>query len=578
MTHRPLHVSALVATAVLALPAAASGQVPTLTETLDVTVANVDVVVTDRDGNRVQGLTRGDFELYENGVRRDISNFLAVAPPAPERHERTVAPAPPGPAGPAGERAQFPPRRVVIVIDLKTTEIAQRRRVASSITGLLESLGPADEMMVVSWNGSLVIEVAPTTDRETVRAGLAQLARRPSISRTAKLRMEQGTSPTYRRQTVQMLTNDLKRAVVALRVLLRQMAPVSGRKALILVSEGFQLQPGREFFRVFHPSELDVQALLDLQSEEGPRLIQSLADAANAAGVTLYGIHGGGLSALGSTEHASIVPEIPLAALESPVPIQNPQYPQTSDETEMMHERITNSIEGMTELAERSGGTVTRNLNDFKAAFVSIAADLSSYYSLGYRVESPSPAESRRGRGTDPGERRIEVRMRDPRLTARARISIPVQTPEMQIADAVVGRLAFPGGDNDLAIRATAGEAERTARRRTSVPIDVAIPLEILSYTEEGEAFAADLSIYLGAVDASNANTEVRRFDLPLRIAKADFASIGGTHYTYRLQLDLRSRSVENRVAIGVLDNVSRLTGFAVVDIGGEERSSRRSD
>jgi hypothetical protein len=46
----------------------ANGQdVPRLGETLDVSIVNVDVFVTDRDGNRVHGLTRNDFEVYENG-------------------------------------------------------------------------------------------------------------------------------------------------------------------------------------------------------------------------------------------------------------------------------------------------------------------------------------------------------------------------------------------------------------------------------------------------------------------------------------------------------------------------------
>ncbi len=180
----------------------------------------------------------------------------------------------------------------------------------------------------------------------------------------------------------------------------------------------------------------------------------------------------------------------------------------------MVRERIANSIEGMTELAERSGGTVTKNLNDFRAAFGAIAADLSSYYSLGYRVVLGESPGFRAGSNGDEGERRLEVRMRDPHLTARARTSIPVRTPEMEIADAVLGRLAFPGGDNDLGISAAAAEAARKGRRRITVPIDVRIPLEPLSFTEEGESFAADISIYLGAADAGNANTEVRRFDL----------------------------------------------------------------
>jgi VWFA-related protein len=559
----------------LLLPLAAQAQTdsPRLSQMLDVTVASIEVVVTDEKGNRVRGLTRDDFLLYENGEIQPITNFSAIGyAPAPAAAAAVEAPPTDSAASPASDN--LPPRRVVIFVDLKTTEMFQRRRVASSVSGILDTLGPRDEVMVVSWNGTLVIEVEPTSDRALVREGFTRLARRASITRTAKLRLEQGTSPTWRRQTVQMLTNDLKRSVVALRVLLRQMAPVSGRKALILISEGFQLQPGRELFMVSNPADMDIQALFDLQSEEGPRLIKSLADAANSAGVTLYSIHGGGLSTHRSAEDLSIIPEMPVENPEEPKPVRNFELPQTSDESEMVRERILNSIEGMTELAERSGGTVTKNLNDFKTAFASIAADLTSYYSLGYRVVTGGPSGIRGG-STGEGERRIEVRMRDSKLTARARTSIPVRTPAMEIADAVLGRLAFPGGSNDLLIRAVSAEAARTGRRRLSVPIDVHIPLELLSFTEEGEAFAAALSVYFVAVDASNANTEVRRFDLPLRIDKDDFSSIGGTHYTYRLSLDLRSRSVENRVAIGVLDNTSKLTGFVVLDIDKDDLAKR---
>ncbi len=249
---------------------------------------------------------------------RPITNFSEY------RRGRSGAALPREPAGRASRNVAapspeaIPPRRVVIFVDLKTTDMFQRKRVASSISGILDTLGPQDEVMVVSWNGTLVIEVEPTSDRELVRAGFAQLARRASITRTAKLRLEQGTSPTWRRQTVQMLTNDLKRSVVALRILLRQMAPVGGRKVLILISEGFQLQPGRELFVVANPADMDIQALFDMQSEEGPKLIKSLADSANAAGVTLYTIHGGGLSALASVEHASILPEMPPPNVENP--------------------------------------------------------------------------------------------------------------------------------------------------------------------------------------------------------------------------------------------------------------------
>src|ERR1051325_1464034 len=44
-------------------------------ESIEVTVNNVDVIVTDRAGNRVHGLQKGDFEILENNAAQTISNF-----------------------------------------------------------------------------------------------------------------------------------------------------------------------------------------------------------------------------------------------------------------------------------------------------------------------------------------------------------------------------------------------------------------------------------------------------------------------------------------------------------------------
>ena len=39
---------------------------------------NVDVVVRDRHGNPVSGLTKDDFEVYEEGVKQTITNLYEV--------------------------------------------------------------------------------------------------------------------------------------------------------------------------------------------------------------------------------------------------------------------------------------------------------------------------------------------------------------------------------------------------------------------------------------------------------------------------------------------------------------------
>src|SRR5688500_3137809 len=43
-----------------------------------VSVVNVDVVVSDRNGQPVTDLTQADFEILENGKRQDIEQFRLV--------------------------------------------------------------------------------------------------------------------------------------------------------------------------------------------------------------------------------------------------------------------------------------------------------------------------------------------------------------------------------------------------------------------------------------------------------------------------------------------------------------------
>ncbi|MGH9424570.1 MAG: hypothetical protein ACRD3J_31645, partial [Thermoanaerobaculia bacterium] len=47
-------------------------------ESIEVRVVNVDVVVRDRAGKPVTGLTKDAFEIYENGQKREITNLYEV--------------------------------------------------------------------------------------------------------------------------------------------------------------------------------------------------------------------------------------------------------------------------------------------------------------------------------------------------------------------------------------------------------------------------------------------------------------------------------------------------------------------
>src|SRR5207247_8003267 len=55
-----------------------------LSESIEVHVVNVDVVVMDKSGKHVRGLSKDDFQIFENGKPQPISNFYEVAAePAP---------------------------------------------------------------------------------------------------------------------------------------------------------------------------------------------------------------------------------------------------------------------------------------------------------------------------------------------------------------------------------------------------------------------------------------------------------------------------------------------------------------
>ena len=66
-------------------------------ETIEVSLVNVDVIVTDRAGNHVRGLTAADFELYENGKLQPITNFAEYRGTAAARTVVASASAPAAP-------------------------------------------------------------------------------------------------------------------------------------------------------------------------------------------------------------------------------------------------------------------------------------------------------------------------------------------------------------------------------------------------------------------------------------------------------------------------------------------------
>jgi hypothetical protein len=114
-------------------------------ESIDVSVVNVDVYVTDKKGNRVNGLTRDDFEILEDKKPMAITNFYAVdeGRPVPTAEE-LANPAPPGPAAVPGMPPEIPEdQRLHLVVYIDNFNIHPFSR-NKTFTALREFCARAD--------------------------------------------------------------------------------------------------------------------------------------------------------------------------------------------------------------------------------------------------------------------------------------------------------------------------------------------------------------------------------------------------------------------------------------------------
>ncbi len=561
--------------ALLVPPAAPTGAAETkptpvgplrpLVRSVDVTVTNIDVVVTDSKGNRVTGLRKEDFEVVEDGAKQPVTNFYAVeggaltvigdepVPPAPT----PVPMAPPAPP-PAEAPASAQKTWIVIFVDNLNLTPFNRNRILKNVQGWVRGAVKGNvEAMVVTWDRSLKVRRKFTNDGRDVADVLGQLeevsalrvatlSERKDLLQAIDDSVSEEQAVGKARQYALSLKNDLEFTLDALRSTINQLAGIEGRKILLHVSEGLPQSPGAELWKYIQDRFRSMST--PTQGFEFDRTTGyiGIVQAANAAGVTIYGIDASGLT------------------VDSGVTAESRA---TTARVDSFVER-TNLQSMISLLSEETGGQAILNKNDVTLALKEIEKDYTSYYSIGYRSLRP---------GVD-RPHKVEVTVKRKGLKARARRSYLEKSPETRVQEATISALYFPRDDNPLAVGVEIGTPVPADRQNYIVPMTIRVPYARITLLPEGAKARGRLIFYFMVLDAAGKTSDLATQPAPIEVDAAKLESLARKDYVYDVKLVMIPGG--QRISLAVRDEVTNTVSYQqrsifISALGPESRGSK---
>jgi VWFA-related protein len=339
----------------------------------NVTYVDTTVVVRDVRGRFVPDLTRGDFEIYEDGVRQELASF-ALTHGGRVRAD-SVATLPPQVEGlllPPQRRPDASGRVFLIFIDDQHLDFRLTSRVRDLLKTVSTELIHDGDLFGVVSSGTSSIAVDMTYDRRQLTRAIGKVMG-GGLSPTEILSASGGSQgPAEVRH----------RAHVAFSTaydLLQKLGQVRDRrKAFIYISSGYDFDPLTKS-RANAIAEQAVPdtnpfgkrgnefAAADLAAE-----LSELTREANRANTTIYTIDPRGLVAGG------------------------PDLDQRGVDTNDWLDHIRDTQSSLRVIADLTGGIAVVNQNDFTAAVKRIDADSSDNYIVGYYSNNADVSRKRR--------------------------------------------------------------------------------------------------------------------------------------------------------------------------------------
>ena len=509
-----------------------------VTERVEVSVTNIDVIVTDSKGNRVPDLTRDDFEVFQDGVPQVISNFYAVSGGKVLLEDGKTVPLD-SPAAAAEIPSQLKARYIVFIDNVNIQPQNRNRMFKRLKEFLTANVGPQAEAMVVTYNRSLKIKQKFTSEKGDVLSAVEQTEmetgsgttvageRRDAIQRINDSKSEQEAIQVARSQA-QSLRNDLQFTVDSLKTTLNGLAGVEGRKVFIYVSEGLPASAGAELFdtiRQKYPG--GTSSLESLEFDMNSRYA-TIAQTANSNGVTIFALDASGLAG------------------DEMVSAEN-RYMENRPSSFLMRQNTQAPLQMM---AEQTGGLAAVNTNDWKDSLAELSKDFSNFYSIGYRTT----------RAAADRPHSVEVRAKRKGLKVRARKGLLEKSTETRTAEAVVASLFYPRSDNPLGVSLTVGDPKPYDQENYLLPVRVAVPVGKLGLVPSGDRYEGQFFVYFVVLDAVGKQSDLQVQRQAVSVPAAEFTGASKKDFYYDVQLIVVPGG--QKLAIALRDGVSNLTSY----------------
>ncbi|MET0626456.1 MAG: VWA domain-containing protein [Pyrinomonadaceae bacterium] len=442
-----------------------------------------DAVVTDKQGRLVTDLRPEEFEVLLEGKRQEISNFsfVAAAPPAAAAPERTPearpdkgAPPPP----PVPVRAAQVRRTIALVVDDLGTSATDLYYVKRALKKFVdEQMQPGDLAAIIQTGKGLGALQQFTTDRRLLhraidgvrwnpsgRAGLGSFA--PAQSTPPLVQADGvsgGNAAAPGSDTEEARSSDPRDALEefregvftagtlgALDFIVRGMKELPGRKSVVLFSGGFP---------IFDDAG-DNERVLER--------LRRLTDHANRASVVIYTMDARGVAITSLTAADSVG--------------------SSRDALRVLQARgdeLIRNREGLSYLAEQTGGLFIRNTNDLGAGVRRVLEDQRGYYLIGFR---PAAEVFERADGRTRFNK-FKVRVTRPGTSVRTRAGFygyaegEARPAPRTRAEQMMAALSSPLNSGGMGLRLTS---------LFNSPVEGAVVVDSLLHVEGGQLQLAD--------------------------------------------------------------------------------------